>query len=96
MQDDTRDMLKHLFWSKRKEILKNLTLGWDWTKKHPFIIKRTDGNFYVWNEYSILSASYGQYKFLGQKLSHDKIDEVDIEITHGEKITVYFDLSQVF
>ena len=96
MQDDTKDMLKQHFWSKRKEILESLTLGWDWTKETPFIMKRTDGTFYVWNEYSILKSTYGQYKFLGQRLANNNIDEVDIEIAHGEKITVYFDLNEVF
>jgi hypothetical protein len=95
MQDDTKDFLKDTFW-RRKTPLESLTSWWDWSKENPFLLIRQEVNDYVWHEYTILNYLYGQYKVLGQRLSYDKIDEMDIEMTHGEKITVYFDLTQVF
>lgn len=101
MQQETKDFLKEAFGGKKKTLIERRTSWGDWSKESPFILKRQEINDYIWDEYSIIRSIYGDFDIIQQKLcKYDwrDIDELDIVcLDNGaEKITVYFDITEVF
>ncbi len=101
MQDTAKDFLKSAFWSEKKWLIERLTLGGDWTKDCPFILRRDEINNYVWDEYIIMKFLYKNYYKVAQRLCEDNwknTEEIDIVYLDGVEVrkTIYFDLSEVF
>jgi hypothetical protein len=101
MQIETKEFLKEFFWGKKKSLIERRTSWGDWSKETPFVLIRQEINDYVWDEYTIIRYIYGDFERRQQRLcvyGWRKIDELDIVcLDYGaKKITVYFDITEVF